>query len=349
MKLWKIKRELHRSWLHVCMFFEAMLGQHQRSRYDQRKDDLISVSQGAQMMQARVAVFLLYQPRGILSSTLQTCRHLTRNGFAVVVVSNAPLSGSDRTCLLAETYQVIERPNFGYDFGGYRDGILHVLHINLYPKTLLVLNDSVWFPLRTDCDFLDRVKSQTADVYGPVYSKGHLQSYMYAFQGDLVQSAFFRDLWQNLYMSNNKAAVVRRCEMRISADIKAAGFTMSWFLSSEDVLKALRRLPDDELAEVIRHDQQSDNSLSRAFVGFQHDIPGWAEQALELYSSTLDQRYIMKDHPLILTRDLHLPLLKKDRAPQYALQRRALISSRLLLAALDETVAEEIIHWDAGK
>lgn len=345
MKLWKIKRELRRAWQHALMVPEAVFGPGQRRRYDARKAGLIQVTQGAQPLQSRVAVFLLYQPRGILASTLQTCRHLEQSGFAVVAVSNAPLSDSDRASLLAETHQVMERPNFGYDFGGYRDGVLHVLDSGFAPDTLLVLNDSIWFPLTPDCEFLDRLKAQTADVYGPVRSHDHLQSYMYAFKGGLVGSAFFRDLWQNLPTSNNKVAVVLRCEKLLSSHIQKAGFTMGWFRSSADSVEAICRLPDAELAEVMRYDQQNDNSLGRALKGFRPEGPGWRDQALALCKATLGLRYILKDHPTVLIRDLQLPLLKKDRAPQYALQRRALIASPLF-ATLDPAVATEIRQWD---
>lgn len=346
MKLWKIKRELRRMWQHALMVPEAVFGPGQRRRYDRRKADLIRLSAGAQPMQANMAIFLLYQPRGLLPSTLETCRHLARHGFAVVAVSNAPLSDEDRARLLAETHQVMERPNFGYDFGGYRDGVLHVLDCGFQPETLLVLNDSIWFPLRPDCDFLDGVKTQGADVYGAVMSHDHLQSYFYAFKRGLVLSPFFRDLWQNLPTSDNKVAVVLRCEKLLSGHIQRAGYTMGWFRSNADCVEAIGRLPDAELAEVIRYDQKNDNSLGRAFRGFRPEGPGWREAALALCARTRGVRYLLKDHPMILVRELDLPLLKKDRAPQYALQRRTLIESPLF-AGLVPAVASEIRRWDS--
>ncbi|OOZ36337.1 hypothetical protein BOW51_07730, partial [Solemya velesiana gill symbiont] len=39
-----------------------------------------------------IAIFLVYQPQGILISTIKTCNHLVANGYSVFVISNAQLS-----------------------------------------------------------------------------------------------------------------------------------------------------------------------------------------------------------------------------------------------------------------
>jgi hypothetical protein len=343
--MWKAKRELRRAWQHLLMIPEAFFGEARHRIYDRKKPQLIRLTRGMQPQQTRVAVFLIYQPSGILASTLQTCRHLSRNGFAVVAVSNAPISDTDRTALLAQTYQVMERPNFGYDFGGYRDGILHVIDCGMARDQILVLNDSIWFPLKEDCDFLERIKAQTADVYGPVLNRLHLQSYMYVFGSKLIESAFFRELWETVHLSNNKEAVIRRCEKLLSPKIEAAGYAMGSFLSSAKTVEALHRLPDEELYTMLRYDQLSDTRLGRAMAGLELEGSGWRDAALECCRETVPLRYLLKDHPTVLIRDLRLPLLKKDRAPHYALQRATLMDSPVF-KTLDPIVAEEIAHWD---
>lgn len=345
MNLWKIKRELRRIYLKAAILPENVLGPLKRKFYDLRKVKLIQITDGARPIQDNVAVFLIYQPHGLLASALETCRYLTQNGYAVLVVSNAKLGVADKAQLLAATHRLIERPNFGYDFGGYRDGVLHVLDSGWRPENLLVMNDSVWFPVLAECDFLARVKDQSADVYGPVLSHDHLQSYMYNFKGRLVGSDFFRSYWQDLPITNNKVAVVQRCEKLLSPLMQQAGFSVGWLRANDESVTAICNLPDDELAEVIRYDQSNDNSLSRAFKELIVGQSGWRDRAIVICKKTVEQRYMLKGHPLVLLRDLRLPVMKKDRAPQYVRQRRVLLAGPLA-ASLESTVAAEVLAWD---
>lgn len=345
MHFWKITRELRRAYLQAKSLAEPILGPILRRRHDQRKAQLIKFHPGTAPMQENVAVFLLYQPKGVLPSTLDTCRHLARHGFAVLLVSNAPVSEADRARLMPLCNLLMERPNFGYDFGGYRDGVLHVLDSGWSPENLLVLNDSIWFPVRADCDFLAEAKRQTADIYGPVLSHDHLQSYMYNFKRRVVTSLFFRNYWLNLPISNNKIAVVQRCEKLLSVDMAKAGFKMGWLRSSADSLAAIRRLSTEDLARVIRYDQQNDNAMGRALKKINVGQAEWQSEVLMLCETSLPTRYLLKDHPILLLRDLHLPVLKKDRAPHYALQRRTLIDGPLF-GCLAENVAVEVQTWD---
>ena len=345
MRFWKIKRELRRAYLQALSLAEPILGTWQRRRYDLRKAKLVAFHAGAGAMHENVAVFLLYQPKGVLDSTLETCRYLVRNGYTVLIVSNAPVSAADRARLLPLCHTLMERPNFGYDFGGYRDGVLHVLNSGWQPENLLVLNDSVWFPVLENCDFLLQVKTQTAEIFGPILSHGHLHSYMYNFKRRLVTSDFFRNYWQELPMTNNKVSVVQRCEKSLSPVMQKAGFSLGWFASNAESVNAICDLPDDELAEVIAYDKCNDNSLGRAFAGFSLCQPNWRKMATTICKRNILKRNILKDHPLVLLRDLQVPVLKKDRALQYARQRRALLASPLAIS-LESAVLMELQTWD---
>lgn len=98
-----------------------------RWRYDVARSHQAQVWQGNAPLQDEVAVFLIYQETGVSDSILFTLSWLKDQGAAAVVVSNAPLTDSDKTRLMDLSYLVIQRPNLGYDFGGYREGILTVL------------------------------------------------------------------------------------------------------------------------------------------------------------------------------------------------------------------------------
>jgi hypothetical protein len=99
---------------------------------------------------------------------------------------------------------------------------------------------------------------------------------------------------------------------------------------------------------MLRYDQLNDTKLGRAMAGLVLEGAGWRDAALERCRATLPLRYLLKDHPTVLIRDLRLPLLKKDRAPHYARQRATLMGSPVF-NTLEPIVAAEIAQWDKEK
>ena len=147
MQLWKIRRELDRIKTQLQGWFGELVEPAQRKKHDawlaQFSPDLC-----LQPQTRRIAVFLLYQPAGITDSTLASCRFLSECGFSVLAVSNAPVSTLDRQRLAPLLWRFMERPNFGYDFGGYRDAIHWLWRQHIEFDQLLLVNDSIWFPVQ---------------------------------------------------------------------------------------------------------------------------------------------------------------------------------------------------------
>ena len=128
-------------------FFSEPIAQR---RHDTWRESHFKPETGQVGYQGNVALFLIYQPNGIEASILRTCDHLAGKGYAPLVISNTPLSKTDRTELKNRCWVFAERPNIGYDFGGYRDGLWLLGKMGVVPDNLLVLNDSVWFPIFED-------------------------------------------------------------------------------------------------------------------------------------------------------------------------------------------------------
>lgn len=74
---------------------------------------------------ARVAVYVIFPRTGFEETHFLAVRALARAGYAPFIVSNAPLSPTDRDRLLPEVWRYLECPNFGYDFGAYRAAIFY--------------------------------------------------------------------------------------------------------------------------------------------------------------------------------------------------------------------------------
>ena len=185
----KLKKELTRLRRQTYSLFWYVRGSVQRRRYDAKRNQSVRTTQGAQPMREEMAVFLIYQPNGLLESTLFTLSYFARQDISTVVVSNAPLNSEDRGRVLALSHLLIERPNIGYDFGGYREGVLTLLESGKPIRALYVMNDSIWFPLEGNNDLIKTCRESDADIYGlhikitseKRVDENYIQSYFFRF------------------------------------------------------------------------------------------------------------------------------------------------------------------------
>ncbi|NHQ73930.1 hypothetical protein HAT86_05540 [Roseovarius gahaiensis] len=237
--LWKLKREAKRAARQIIglpgLTWEYLF---LRPLYDRKLSRQKVVHDGAKPIAGEMAIYLVYAPEGLLGSHHDMLAQLAADGITPVVVSNLPLSQQDRDVLLAQTAMVIERPNVGYDFGGYRDAVLK-LAPNL-PKLdrLYILNDSVWMVeapqswfqqvRATGCDFVGatsnfgiaRVDAEDFRSlewhYTPDHANFHYASYALAVGPNILRDPRFMEYWHDFRLSNNKKRTVRRGEIGLT-------------------------------------------------------------------------------------------------------------------------------------
>jgi hypothetical protein len=118
-----------------------------QAKYDAGRDDRIKLSAAGGPASEKLCIFLVYQPSGLPESVLRTCVWLRDRGYATLLVANGDLAAGDLSRLQGLVWMTMQRPNFGYDFGGYRDGLLQVAALGLRPERLVILNDSIWLPM----------------------------------------------------------------------------------------------------------------------------------------------------------------------------------------------------------
>ena len=174
----------------------------------------------------RVAVLLIYQPNSLSESVLNTCKHLLQQEYSIVLVSNGHLSQRAIKRLLPLVSQLIVRPNFGYDFGGYQEGVLWLRGQNKKVKQLLLLNDSVWFPVFSNSKLLEQMEATKADVVGALSAeRGRSQrhqrklfyaSFMLLFSEKVWLSAKFENFWTHYRQTSSKARTIRQGERQLS-------------------------------------------------------------------------------------------------------------------------------------
>lgn len=303
---WKIRRELFR-------LRDQMVGGVTGALYDPPRQFLhdrsfgkhLRVTAGTRSFGTRIALFVLYQPAGIAASTQFALGHLASQGWSPLVVSNAPLSAPDRAMLAANAALVVERPNVGYDFGAYRDGLRIVAERGLRPERLILMNDSTWFPLRSSDDTLARMGASGADMIGHIFKtestekrgRNHVESHLLMFSGKALNHPAFAAFWRGYVMSDNRATTVLRGEKRLSQTMLSAGLRTEGLMSRERLLALLARLDDAGLraaiGQIVHHRadtraycagllaRPADNSSWRdAFLGWVSDVLSNSRQHL---------------------------------------------------------------------
>lgn len=326
-----------------------------RTRYDLHRKHSVKRFDGKQPASDTMAIILIYQKNGILPSLIRQLEHFAAKGISCVIVANHPLSQLDRQQLESHTHFMVERPNLGYDFGGYREGILSLREAGLTPRNLFVLNDSVWFPLRSDCRLIDDALADPADVYGIFYNTKnveenhrHLQSYFYRFGAGLLDNPEFDTFWKRLPLYGSKRQVVRRCEVKLTGYFRSLGCSVGARYRPEDVVAASDNLTDSEAKQVAAWHATTTlrgRSIFAKLAQMDPDTEAWPAARQKAFHDSRFRYYFIDAHPLILFRQIHSPFVKKSRELHFCAQRHALLQSDLH-KDFEPHIRQEIETWD---
>lgn len=330
---WKLRRELGRLRQHLWALSGLVYEPILKLRHDSWRRALPVPAEGGVALGQKVAVFLLYQPQGVARSVLITLAHLAEKGYAPFVVSNAPLSDKDRANLEPLVWRMIERPNFGYDFGGYRDGILLLDQWGIRPDRLIVLNDSIWFPLAPGSTLIDRMESASGDIIGTILHpdkerrrlvktvrRRFVESYLYAIGGRAMQSRAFRHYWSSYRVSSNKFNAVRLGERGFSRAMRAGKLEVVGLFSADALVEALALSDDDTLSLTLRYSVYTEDDLAAegaALLRRERDAD-WRRDVLAHVRRTVTRRRFNASFPYPSLSLLGMDFMKRSTGPKGA-------------------------------
>lgn len=231
--LWKIRRELDTLLQQIQAIPELLIGVVRQRWLDRRRPEDFCVMNGGMPLLNKVAIFLIFQPLGMSQSIISTCRHLTAKGYSTLLICNSLLSEDERAQLEPYVWRFLTRRNFGYDFGGYRDGINYLRVAEVVPDFLIILNDSIWFPLSPSETMLQCMEHSQADFVGAIRHVDHpgidgqfsgfFLSYFFLIKRPVLLSNIFVDFWAKYICTSNKFLTVRRGERGFSRKMFLAG------------------------------------------------------------------------------------------------------------------------------
>lgn len=223
----------------------------------------------------KVAIYLIFPKTGILPTHLHSLRYMIENGYAPLVVANLPLAAEDISTLQAHAWKILERPNFGYDFGGYRAAILEIQNLLPQLDRLVLLNDSAWFPLAGKMNWLAEAEAFGKDFVGAMESgfiknrgkvesyetrkwapdRGrknfHYGSYALSIGARLLQSKAFLKWWKRVRISQGRNRTIRRCEIGLTQWVMRHGFSHGTTTNGGDIDKVFETMDDAALRRVF--------------------------------------------------------------------------------------------------
>ena len=347
MPLWKLRREVRR--LADQLFgLPAKIANMpwrlsepaRRALYQRNFDRLTRLTEGQVPLTRRIAILLIYQPKGVAPSTLVTCKWLAAEGYSPFVVSNAPLDEAARRQIQTESWRLLERPNFGYDFGGYRDAILLLARLGLSPDRLIVMNDSVWVPMALDLMACLEARAEGADIVGLLRDEKvrhdtaggqpserfYLESYFYFITQTALEHAAFRDFWQSYRMTDFKPDNIKYGEISFSRRMSEAGLRLAALTQRSLFLESLAKMEDAFLIKTLRYAAYVDPDLKKAAARLAKRDPahaGWRAEALEHIRRAVNRKRFNVSFPYANDWICGTTFMKKSREPIFCAMRQS--------------------------
>ena len=327
--IWKLYREMDRlrqaGQAAIGRLYEPFL----QRRHDRNRDRVLAFHAGDLPLGPKVAVFLIYQPKGLRPSCLLTCRHLVEKGYSPLVMSNTPLGEADLRALQGVAWKVVIRPNYGYDFGGYRDAILWLQDQDIVPDRLMILNDSVWFPVWPGETLIDRMEALPVDLAGAVIHHAQrrrkiatlrpafIESYFYIARRSAVESAAFQAFWRGFKVSSIKYNAVYRGERSFSHFMETGGLRAEGIISATAIVHAVAAGDDAFLARTLTYGAYTDPRFKAERDALldpaRRAAPGWREAALAHVDKVAHRRSAYASFCYPAVQALGIPFVKKSR------------------------------------
>ncbi len=272
---WKIRREFVRLGRQVFNLpGEVLRLIYFRRWYDFRTCRQIRRTTGQISIENEVGVYLIFPKEGLLQSHITMIEEMRRAQIAPVIVSNSPLSDDDKAKLIPIVARIIERPNVGYDFGGYRDGFLDLAAELSKLERAWMLNDSVWLVPQPTSWFEDArllgtdLVAATSNFSMPRvaphrykeiiwrhrtdHKNFHYASYAMGFGPRIIGDPAFLRYWRKLHITDDKTRTVRRGEIGLTQWALRRGFTHSATHEVDQLDQELASFDDFEVDRIAR-------------------------------------------------------------------------------------------------
>jgi hypothetical protein len=210
-----------------------------------RIEDGVQTAEGA----TRVALYVHYSATGRVSEMVR-CQLglLGQFGFAIVFISMAAhIPEDDWQAVRSLCTLVVQRTNFGRDFGAWHDLMPEVRRRWPAPDELMLANDSVLGPIHPLAPVIEAMRAGGAGLFGLTESLqggAHLQSYLLLARGKAAVADLMGFL-QTLYVSHSKWLLVQMGEIRLARWMRRRGHRVAAVFGYDRLVQAAVADPDE--------------------------------------------------------------------------------------------------------
>jgi rhamnosyltransferase len=164
-----------------------------------------------------------------------------RKLFKVIVfISNSTVSSGDKSRIHDICDKILIRPNSGYDFAAWRDGIKTIGWPQLSKfDSVTLMNDTCFGPVYPMNDVYSKMERGAVDFWGITNhaasvdgmpgSNGpiptHIQSYLTVYSRKVIKSKTFQDFWNNVRDYQTVSEVIRKYETQLTGLLNREKFT----------------------------------------------------------------------------------------------------------------------------
>lgn len=315
-----------------------------------------------------IVIFLIFPEKGLKPSHLSTLNYFVNKKYSPLVISNCVLSAEDKKKIKRNSWFLIERKNYGYDFGGYRDGVLFLKDKLFKINNMILLNDSAWFPISKNSDFLNFIETANLDFIGATSHYGferlrlpknreglrskikfntkkrrfHYASYVLAFSKNILSDQNFFRFWKNLRLSGTKNIVVRRGEVGLTQWVINKGiYSHGSYIDSGKLEKIFNSLSKQELLKITQETIVENISLKKFIGSFSEDLEDLSKDELVSFLLIIVSRQIIVfSLANFLIKRMNFPFLKKML---FKLDKECSKKTFQIVKDLDDEVQEEIL------
>jgi Rhamnan synthesis protein F len=202
----------------------------------------------------RYVVLALYEKVALPTFTMNLINAIDRSALNLIVVSNSALSPMLKAQLHEKCHMLIERSNFGRDFGAYRDGICILLRRFKNIERLVLLNNSLFYFNRGLDDLVARLNGEAefvgvTEVFQFHY---HVQSYALSFGAQLLRNKSFLRFWRRYRPISSRRWSIHKGEVRLTRKLTKAGFRPHILYQAAELALQLATRPIREVLESVR-------------------------------------------------------------------------------------------------
>lgn len=246
----------------------------QKWQHDRHWDDRVTFTDGCRPLTSKAFVLVLFQPQGVSATTIETCTTLADNGYTVLAISNCPISEADGRQLSKACWKYGSRPNYGYDAGAYRDAVKVLeTHGDAFEEVLM-MNDSIMFPLGGDIKVLEdlrhlpdgfgglvlKTKAKGAKAKRPLWDD-FVEAYFYRCQGPLLQpNGLFWRVWRSLWLTPGRVDLK---EGLVSYILAFRGYALVTIASRAGFMDRIKQAPSPFLQKTLRYGAYEDAHLGQ--------------------------------------------------------------------------------------